>query len=151
MIVYADGLGNWYGTQEDAKKKTGYELVPIDFPTEKKSLLRYLNANKVFSPKVCDDCKKEYSYSRRSSGTRKDPEQVTLSLASAFIIKNALEDYLDTKGLSFEEEDIFDADFMETTGKEARVFQRLKKLLEEKTLAHFKHQEQKRDEKEKRS
>ena len=48
MRLYADGLGNWYGTQADARK-SGNNWVEVDVPTVKQELLAWLNTNKVFS------------------------------------------------------------------------------------------------------
>lgn len=62
MRLYTDNLGNWYGTQSDAKKG-GYNWVEVDFPTDKQGLLEYLNTNKVGGEDGSG-----------STGTHKDPE-----------------------------------------------------------------------------
>jgi hypothetical protein len=69
--------------------------------------------------------------------------KIELSEVEIHIIAESMEDNLDTKAMCICEEDVFNADFMETTGKEARVLKRLQKWLE--------YQKQKRDEKEERS
>ena len=39
MRLYTDRLGNWYGTQADARK-SGHDWVEVDVPTVKAELLR---------------------------------------------------------------------------------------------------------------
>ena len=48
MKLYTDGIGNWLGTQADAKREMGeggYTLVEV--PTDKPNLLRFLNDRDV--------------------------------------------------------------------------------------------------------
>lgn len=48
MKLYTDGIGNWLGTQADAKREMGaggYTLVEV--PTDKPKLLRFLNEHNV--------------------------------------------------------------------------------------------------------
>tara|TARA_Y100000996_G_C22552445_1_gene654244 strand:+ start:2506 stop:2739 length:234 start_codon:yes stop_codon:yes gene_type:complete len=65
--------------------------------------------------------------------------KIELSEAEISIIAESMKDNLDTKAMGLCEADVFNADFMETTGQEARVLQRLQKWLE--------YQKQKRDDK----
>ena len=65
--------------------------------------------------------------------------KIELSEAEINIIAKSMKDNLDTKAMGLCEADVFNADFMETTGQEARVLQRLQKWLE--------YQKQKRDDK----
>jgi homogentisate 1,2-dioxygenase len=69
--------------------------------------------------------------------------KIELSEIEIHIIAESMKYNLEEKGMAMEAEDVFNADFMETAGQEARVLKRLQKWLE--------YQEQKRDEKEKRS
>jgi len=48
MRLYTDGIGNWLGTQADAKREMGeggYTLVEV--PTDKPNLLKFLNDRDV--------------------------------------------------------------------------------------------------------
>jgi len=48
MKLYTDGIGNWLGTQADAKREMGaggYTVVEV--PTDKPNLLRFLNDRDV--------------------------------------------------------------------------------------------------------
>ena len=64
--------------------------------------------------------------------------KITLTEAEVFIIKNAMKEHLDSKGMGLQHSDVFDATFMETCGQEARVMTRLANWLE--------YQQQLRDE-----
>ena len=46
MRLYTDRLGNWYGTQADARK-SGNDWVEVDVPTVKADLLDFLNSNEA--------------------------------------------------------------------------------------------------------
>jgi len=69
--------------------------------------------------------------------------KIELSEVEIHIIAESMKDNLEEKGMALDAEDVFNADFMETTGQEARVLKRLQKWLE--------YQKQKRDEKEETS
>ena len=47
MKLYKNSEGVWAGTQADARKMCGKDYQTVDVPTDKPSLLRFLNANKV--------------------------------------------------------------------------------------------------------
>lgn len=47
MKLYKNSEGVWAGTQADARKMCGKGYHTVDVPTDKPSLLRFLNANKV--------------------------------------------------------------------------------------------------------
>ena len=47
MKLYKNNEGVWAGTQADARKMCGKGYQTVDVPTDKPSLLRFLNANKV--------------------------------------------------------------------------------------------------------
>ena len=47
MKLYKNSQGVWAGTQADARKMCGKGYQTVDVPTDKPSLLRFLNANKV--------------------------------------------------------------------------------------------------------
>ena len=47
MKLYKNSEGVWAGTQADARKMCGKGYQTVDVPTDKPSLLRFLNANKV--------------------------------------------------------------------------------------------------------
>ena len=47
MRLYKNSNGVWAGTQADARKMCGKDYQTVDVPTDKPSLLRFLNANKV--------------------------------------------------------------------------------------------------------
>ena len=47
MKLYKNSNGVWAGTQLDARKMCGKGYQTVDVPTDKPSLLRFLNANKV--------------------------------------------------------------------------------------------------------
>ena len=47
MRLYKNSNGVWAGTQADARKYCGKDYQTVDVPTDKPSLLRFLNANKV--------------------------------------------------------------------------------------------------------
>ena len=49
MRLYKNSNGVWAGTQADARKMCGKDYIEVDVPTDKPSLLRFLNANKVGS------------------------------------------------------------------------------------------------------
>ena len=49
MKLYKNSNGVWAGTQADARKYCGKGYQTVDVPTDKPSLLRFLNANKVGS------------------------------------------------------------------------------------------------------
>ena len=67
MRLYTNTLGNWYGTQSDAKK-SGFDWVEVDVPTVKQELLEFLNKNEAL---IGDVPPRE---GQGSTGTRKDPE-----------------------------------------------------------------------------
>ena len=54
MKLYKNSNGVWAGTQADARKMCGKGYQTVDVPTDKPSLLRFLNANKVGSGKDMD-------------------------------------------------------------------------------------------------
>ena len=54
MKLYKNSEGVWAGTQADARKMCGKGYQTVDVPTDKPSLLRFLNANKVGSGKDMD-------------------------------------------------------------------------------------------------
>jgi len=47
MKLYKNSEGVWAGTQADARKMCGKGYQTVDVPTDKPSLLRFLNANTV--------------------------------------------------------------------------------------------------------
>ena len=47
MRLYKNSEGVWAGTQADARKMCGKLYQTVDVPTDKPSLLRFLNAHKV--------------------------------------------------------------------------------------------------------
>ena len=47
MRLYKNSNGVWAGTQADARKMCGKDYQTVDVLTDKPSLLRFLNANKV--------------------------------------------------------------------------------------------------------
>ncbi len=47
MKLYKNSNGVWAGTQADARKMCGKDYTEVNVPTDKPSLLRFLNANKV--------------------------------------------------------------------------------------------------------
>ena len=49
MRLYKNSNGVWAGTQADARKYCGKDYQTVDVPTDKPSLLMFLNANKVGS------------------------------------------------------------------------------------------------------
>ena len=49
MKLYKNSNGVWAGTQADARKYCGKDYQTVDVPTDKPSLLMFLNANKVGS------------------------------------------------------------------------------------------------------
>jgi len=49
MKLYKNSNGVWAGTQADARKMCGKDYTEVNVPTDKPSLLRFLNANKVGS------------------------------------------------------------------------------------------------------
>ena len=49
MKLYRNSNGVWAGTQADARKMCGKNYTEVNVPTDKPSLLRFLNANKVGS------------------------------------------------------------------------------------------------------
>ena len=51
MRLYTDRLGNWYGTQADARK-SGNDWVEVDVPTVKAELLAWLNDNKSAAERI---------------------------------------------------------------------------------------------------
>ena len=54
MKLYKNSNGVWAGTQADARKYCGKVYSTVDVPTDKPSLLRFLNANKVGSGAIVD-------------------------------------------------------------------------------------------------
>ena len=54
MRLYKNSNGVWAGTQADARKMCGKWYQTVDVPTDKPSLLRFLNANKVGSGAIVD-------------------------------------------------------------------------------------------------
>lgn len=70
MRLYTNRLGQWYGTQADAKK-SGNDWVEVDVPTVKADLLDFLNTNEA--GRVVWD----HEVGSGSTGTRKDPEPTT--------------------------------------------------------------------------
>ncbi len=68
MKLYTDGIGNWLGTQADAKREMGeggYTLVEV--PTDKPNLLRFLNDRDV--------CTEDKSFGYNSSDEPTDPSE----------------------------------------------------------------------------
>ena len=51
--------------------------------------------------------------------------KIELSYVEVEIIKKAMKEHLETKGMGLQSSDIFDAEFMETCANEARVMTRL--------------------------
>ena len=49
MRLYKNTDGVWAGTQADARKYCGKDYTEVDVPTDKPSLLKFLNLNKVGS------------------------------------------------------------------------------------------------------
>ena len=49
MKLYKNSNGVWAGTQADARKMCGKDYTEVDVPTDKPSLLKFLNLNKVGS------------------------------------------------------------------------------------------------------
>ena len=49
MRLYKNSNGVWAGTQADARKMCGKDYIEVDVPTDKPSLLKFLNLNKVGS------------------------------------------------------------------------------------------------------
>ena len=49
MRLYKNSDGVWAGTQADARKYCGKDYIEVDVPTDKPSLLKFLNLNKVGS------------------------------------------------------------------------------------------------------
>jgi hypothetical protein len=49
MRLYKNSDGVWAGTQADARKYCGKDYTEVDVPTDKPSLLKFLNLNKVGS------------------------------------------------------------------------------------------------------
>lgn len=49
MRLYKNSDGVWAGTQADARKMCGKDYTEIDVPTDKPSLLKFLNLNQVGS------------------------------------------------------------------------------------------------------
>ena len=70
MRLYTDRLGNWYGTQADARK-SGNDWVEVDVPTVKQELLAWLNLTEA--GRVVWD----HEVGSGSTGTRKEPEPTT--------------------------------------------------------------------------
>ena len=54
MKLYKISSGVWAGTHLDARKYCGKAYSTVDVPTDKPSLLRFLNANKVGSGAIAD-------------------------------------------------------------------------------------------------
>jgi len=52
--VYKNSDGVWAGTQADARKMCGKTYSTVDVPTDKPSLLMFLNANKVGGGAIVD-------------------------------------------------------------------------------------------------
>jgi len=55
MRLYKNSNGVWAGTQADAHKMCGKGYQTVDVPTDKPSLLRFLNANKVGTSYTSND------------------------------------------------------------------------------------------------
>ena len=55
MKLYKNSNGVWAGTQADARKMCGKDYIEVDVPTDKPSLLRFLNANKVGTAYTSND------------------------------------------------------------------------------------------------
>jgi len=49
MKLYRNSEGVWAGTQADARKMCGKDYTEMDVPTDKPSLLKFLNLNQVGS------------------------------------------------------------------------------------------------------
>ena len=49
MKLYRNSEGVWAGTQADARKMCGKDYTEVDVPTDKPSLLKFLNLNQVGS------------------------------------------------------------------------------------------------------
>ena len=49
MRLYKNSNGVWAGTQADARKMCGKDYTEVDVPTDKPSLLKFLNLNQVGS------------------------------------------------------------------------------------------------------
>jgi len=49
MKLYKNNNGVWAGTQADARKMCGKDYTEVDVPTDKPSLLKFLNLNQVGS------------------------------------------------------------------------------------------------------
>jgi len=49
MKLYRNNNGVWAGTQADARKMCGKDYTEVDVPTDKPSLLKFLNLNQVGS------------------------------------------------------------------------------------------------------
>ena len=54
MKLYKNSDGVWAGTQADARKMCGKTYSTVDVPTDKPSLLMFLNANKVGGGAIVD-------------------------------------------------------------------------------------------------
>ena len=54
MKLYRNSEGVWAGTQADARKMCGKTYSTVDVPTDKPSLLMFLNANKVGGGAIVD-------------------------------------------------------------------------------------------------
>lgn len=65
MRLYTNRLGQWYGTQSDAKK-SGFDWVEVDVPTVKAELLEFLNSNQSAAQRI-----RESEGGSGSTGTRK--------------------------------------------------------------------------------
>jgi len=74
MRLYTNKLGQWYGTQSDAKK-SGFDWVEVDVPTVKQELLEFLNTNEA--GRVVWDHEKPTGEGQGSTGTHKQPETTT--------------------------------------------------------------------------
>ena len=74
MRLYTNRLGEWYGTQADARK-SGNDWVEVDVPTVKQELLAWLNTTEA--GRVVWDHEKPTGEGQGSTGTRKDPEPTT--------------------------------------------------------------------------
>ena len=71
MRLYTNRLGQWYGTQSDAKK-SGFDWVEVDVPTVKQELLEFLNTNEA--GRVVWDHQQPTGEGQGSTGTHKEPE-----------------------------------------------------------------------------
>ena len=60
MKLYKNSEGVWAGTQADARKMCGKDYSTVDVPTDKPSLLKFLNFNQVGSHTSNDKTETHY-------------------------------------------------------------------------------------------